>query len=303
MPTKPITPHLWFDYQALDAVDLYVSTFPDSRIVQTTTLRDTPSGDCEIVSFELCGQPFMAINGGPLFKFNPSISFLLNFDPSKFPDAAARLDSCWETLSDGGTALIPVGEVPFSQRYGWIEDRFGVSWQLMLTEPQNDPRPFIVPFLMFVGDVYGKAEEASNYYRNIFSQSHAGSLVYHPAESSSQSANTVMFSDFVVAGTWLAAMDSDYPHDFEFNEAISFLISCSDQNEIDYYWDRLSGVAEAEQCGWLKDKFGVSWQVTPAIMDEMLAKGSQVQIDRLTQAGLAMKKLDVATLTAAFESE
>ena len=125
-----IIPHLWYDKEAREAASFYASIFPNSRITASTTLHDTPSGDAETVSFELWGQKFMAISGGPMFKFNPSISFFVNFDPSFFdsssPERAAeeKLDEVWEALSEGGEALMPLTEYPFSKRYGWLQDRF-----------------------------------------------------------------------------------------------------------------------------------------------------------------------------------
>jgi predicted 3-demethylubiquinone-9 3-methyltransferase (glyoxalase superfamily) len=90
------------------------------------------------------------------------------------------------------------------------------------------------------------------------------------------------------------------PH-FKFNEAVSFMIRCQTQEEIDYYWAKLSAVPQAEQCGWLKDKFGLSWQVTATAMDEMLSKGTPEQVARVTQAFLKMKKFDIATLQRAYD--
>ena len=112
-----------------------------------------------------------------------------------------------------------------------------------------------------------------------------------------------MFTDFMIENHWFAAMDSAQNHNFVFNEAISFMVSCDTQKEIDYYWEKLSAVPQAEQCGWCKDKYGVSWQITPAIMGEMMTKGSREQIDRLTQAFLPMKKFDIAKLKIAYEGK
>lgn len=150
---NPIIPHLWFDKEAREAAEFYCSVFPDSRITNVTTLRDTPSGDCDVVSFELSGQPFMAISAGPLFKFNESISFMVN---------------------------------------------------------------------------------------------------------------------------------------------------CEIQADIDYYWEKLSADPAAEQCGWLKDRYGLSWQIIPAAFDEMMRTGSGDQIGRVTQTVLKMKKFDLAELQAAY---
>lgn len=300
---QKITPHLWFEKEAKEAAEFYTSLFPDSKITNTTTLHNTPSGDADIVSFELAGQSFMAISAGPEFKFNPSVSFFVNFDPSRDKNARKNLDALWEGLSEGGTALMPLDKYPFSERFGWIQDKFGLSWQLILTNPEGEERPFIIPSLMFVGDVAGRAEEAINLYLSVFRDSRMGAIMHFGPGQEPDREGTVMFADFMIENQWFAAADSAHEHHFAFNEAISFIVHCDDQEGIDYYWDRLSAVPEAEQCGWLKDKFGVSWQIVPKDMDEMMAKGTPEQIDRVTQTFLPMKKLVVADLKKAYEGE
>ena len=296
---KPITPHLWFDTQAREASAFYCGVFPDSRIESVVTLRNTPSGDCDVVSFALHGQPFMAISAGPYFRFNPSLSFIVNFDPSREPQARARLDATWRRLIEGGEALMPLDAYPFSPRYGWLKDRYGLSWQLILSDPAGEPRPAITPALLFTGEVCGRAAEAGAFYREVFPGSREGRLVPHPEGSAPDRAGTTMYTDFRLGPTWFAAMDSAHPHGFSFNEAVSFIVSCRDQAEIDRYWARLSHDPDAEQCGWCKDRFGVSWQVTPQVLDELMHSGDQALVDRVTQAFLPMKKLDVAKIEAA----
>ena len=297
---KPITPHLWFDKEAREAADFYCSVFPDSRVDSLVTLHDTPSGDCDVVSFSLAGQPFMAISAGPVFRFNPSVSFFVNFDPARDPDAPAKLDALWEALSEGGQALMPLQEYPFSPRFGWVQDRYGLSWQLYTANPGAEARPAIVPALMFTGEVAGRAEEAGAFYRSVFDGSLPGQLVRWPEGSKPDAPGTVMFSDFRLGDdNWFVAMDSAHPHGFGFNEAISFVVTCRDQAELDRYWAQLSSVPEAEQCGWCKDRFGLSWQVTPLVLDEVMDSGDQAAIDRVTQAFLPMHKLDVAAIEKA----
>ena len=298
---QKITPHLWFDKEAREAAEFYTSLFPGSKVTSITTLHDTPSGDTDIVSFELADQPFMAISAGPLFKFNPSVSFILNFDPSRDKAARENIDALWERLSEGGTTLMPLEKYPFSQRYGWVQDKYGLSWQLILSNPEGEERPFIVPSLLFVGDVAGRAEEAINYYLSVFKDSKMGALLRYGAGQEPDKEGTVMFADFMLEGQWFAAMDSAREHNFAFNEAISFLVNCDTQEEIDYYWSKLSALTEAEQCGWLKDKFGLSWQISPTALQEMMTKGTREQVDRVTQAFLPMKKLDIKKLEEAFE--
>lgn len=298
-----IAPHLWFDKEAKEATELYCSLFPDSKIKNITTITDTPSGDCDIVSFDLAGQPFMAISAGPLFRFNPSVSFMVNFDPSKDPEAEKHLNAVWEKLSEGGTSLMPLGEYSFSKRYGWLKDKYGLSWQLILSDPGGEERPFIVPSLLFTEKVWGKAEEAVEFYTSVFKNAKQGGIYRYPAGMEPDKEGTVMFSDFMIENQWFAAMDSAREHGYTFNEAVSFMIYCDTQDEIDYYWEKLSHFPEAEQCGWCKDKYGLSWQVSPTVMNEMMTKGTREQVERVTQAFLKMKKFDIEELKRAYKGE
>jgi len=300
--TNPnIVPHLWFDKEANEAAAFYASVFPDSKITNVTTLRGTPSGDADLVSFELIGQKFMAINGGPYFKFNPSVSFFVNFDPSRDKDASEKIDEVWNKLSVGGTVLMPLDKYQFSEKYGWIQDKYGLSWQLILTNPEGEERPAIVPSLLFVGDQCGKAEEAIRFYLSIFKDAKQGHIARYPEGMEPNKEETTMFADFMVENQWFAAMDSALDHEFGFNEAISFMVYCDTQEEIDDYWHKLSAVPEAEQCGWLKDQYGLSWQIVPQGMDEMMKSSTPEQFDRVNQAILKMKKLNLAELQRVYK--
>jgi predicted 3-demethylubiquinone-9 3-methyltransferase (glyoxalase superfamily) len=291
---QKITPHLWFDTEAVEAADYYSSALPDSKVTNVTTIHDTPSGDTDIVSFELMGQSFMAISAGPLFKFTPAVSFLISCTTKE------EVDTLWARLSEGGTALMPLASYPFSERYGWTEDRYGLSWQIMLVgEEQEGQR--ITPTLMFVGRVCGKAEEAINLYTSVVPNSKVGPILRYGKGEEPDEEGTIKHASFLLDGQEFAAMDSARGHDFDFNEAISFLVSCETQGEIDHYWDSLSAVPEAEQCGWLKDRYGLSWQVVPSAMDEMLRTGTKEQMARVTEAFLKMKKFDLAELRRAYE--
>jgi predicted 3-demethylubiquinone-9 3-methyltransferase (glyoxalase superfamily) len=300
---QKIIPHLWFDSQAKEAAEFYASVFPHSRVTDTATLHDTPGGDAEIVAFEVMGYSFMAISAGPLFRVTPSISFMVNLDPAQNADARENIDALWEKLIAGGKALMPLGEYPFSERYGWVEDRFGVSWQLILTNPAGEPRPPIIPAMLFAGDVVGKCEEATDLYLSVFQKSRRGQIARYPADAGQHQEGSVMFTDFMLEGQWFAAMDSPPKHDFGFNEAVSLMVMCDSQAEIDQYWEKLSAVPAAEQCGWLKDKFGVSWQIVPSMMHKVLFGGDQARLDRVTQALLPMKKLDLDTLKRVSSSQ
>ena len=298
---QKIVPHLWFDKEAVEAANFYVSVF-GGKVKSVSQIHDTPSGDVDTVTFDLRDLSFMAISAGPYFKPNPSISFMVNFDPAQETDAEKNIDAAWEKLSEGGKVLMPLQEYPFSKRYGWIEDKYGFSWQLILTNPEGEKRPLIIPSLLYVTDSGQRAEEAVNFYLSVFKDAKMGSLARYPAGMEPNKEGAIMFSDFMLEGQWLAAMDaSASQHKYAFNEAISFMVYCEDQAEIDYYWEKLSAVPEAEQCGWLKDKFGVSWQVVPKDMDEMMEKGTAEQKARVTKAFLQMKKFDLVELKRAYK--
>jgi predicted 3-demethylubiquinone-9 3-methyltransferase (glyoxalase superfamily) len=228
---------------------------------------------------------------------------MVNFDPSKDPNAKSNLDTLWEKLTEGGKVLMPLQEYPFSKHYGWVEDKFGVSWQLILTDPQGEPRPFIIPSLLFVNNALGKAEEAINFYVSVFADASVGTVARYPAGSEPDKEGTIMFSELRIGKQWFAAMDSAHKHDFNFNEGVSLVVQCDTQEEIDYYWEKLSAVPEAEQCGWLKDKFGLSWQIVPSDMDEMMSKGTPEQMQRVTKTFLPMKKFILADLRKAYKGE
>ncbi|HSB17447.1 MAG TPA: VOC family protein [Bryobacteraceae bacterium] len=298
---QKITPHLWFDKEAREAAELYVSLFPGSRITNVTRLSGTPSGDCDLVSFELAGQPFMAIGAGPLFKFNPSVSFHAKCGTKE------EVDAIWEKLSPGGKVLMPLDSYPFSERYGWLEDRYGLSWQVILAGGMEIKQRF-TPVLMFVGKVCGKAEEAISFYASVFRNAPNGAEVgetkatvfarYGKGEDP-DTEGTVRYAHLSLLGQEFGAMDSARAHQFAFNEAISFIVPCDSQEEIDYFWGKLSADPRAEQCGWLKDRYGVSWQITPAVMRELLGGEDRERTARLTQAFLKMKKFDIAALKRA----
>ncbi len=311
--TQKIIPHLWFDKEAKQAAEFYVSVFPNSKITSSTTLHDTPSGNADVMAFDLNGYSFMAISAGPYFKINPSVSFFVNFDPSKDKNAKENLTAMWEKLSVGGKALMELAEYPFSKWYGWVQDKFGVTWQLMLTNPEGEDRPYIIPSAMFVGDVSGKSKEATDFYLSVFSvqggsasggkNSKRGTLAPYPKGMNPDTEGGLMFTDFMLVGQWFAAMDGGHKHDFKFNEAISYMVLCKDQAEIDYYWDKLSAVPEAEQCGWLKDKYGFSWQIAPVNMQDMLKSDDKEKVKRVTEAFLKMKKFDLKKLEEAAEGK
>lgn len=310
---QKITPCLWFDKNCEEAVTFYTSLFPNSKIdsikrypsdMQVGPLTDM-AGKILTAIFTLDGLTFMALDGGPIFKPNPSVSFFVNFDPSKNPNAVADLDALWAKLSEGGKILMPLQEYPFSKHYGWVEDRFGISWQLILTDPSGEPRPNLIPSLLFVGDVYGKAEEALNHYITVFKgaghEAQLGTVARYPAGMEPHKEGALMFGEVHLAGQWFAAMDGDGGHAFAFNEGISLTIETVDQAETDYFWNTfINDGGKASECGWLKDKYGFSWQITPKRLGEMLSDPDQAKSNKALQAMLQMQKIDIAELERAY---
>ena len=291
---RKITTHLWFDKEAKEAAELYVSVFKDAKIRSSAQLQDTPSGTVDLVAIELRGQEFTLLSAGPLFKFTPAVSFLVACKTKE------EVDALWGQLSKGGSALMELGKYPFSERYGWVQDRYGLSWQLTFTGGREVGQK-IIPTLMFVGKQSGKAEEAINTYASVFRNAKVGNVLRYGKGEEPDKEGTIKHAAFTLEGQEFAAMDSARPHDFTFNEAISFVVHCDTQREIDHYWGKLSAVPEAEQCGWLKDKYGLSWQIVPTAMDEMLKDKDKKRTARVTEAFLKMKKFDLAELQKAYE--
>jgi predicted 3-demethylubiquinone-9 3-methyltransferase (glyoxalase superfamily) len=285
-----IVPNLWFDHKAVEAVEFYTRVFPDAKVVDTKHypsegLEDFQkefAGDVLYVEFEVRGYRLIAINAGSEVTPNPSISMMLNVD---YADRDV-LDALWNDLSEGGKVLMPLDDYGFSSHYGWVQDRYGISWQLFLNAPDTPQQPFIVPSLMFTELVLNRAKEAMDYYVSVFG-GHPRNLTLYTADA--PNAGSVMYGDIVVFGQWLAAMDSGgAEHGFTFNFGVSLMVYCDGQDELDRWWSQLSAVPEAEQCGWCQDKFGVSWQLVPADLEELMSKpGAYEKL-------MGMKKIEIA---------
>lgn len=287
---QKIVPFIWFDTQAQEAIELYTSIFSNSSIQITTRYGDgmpQPKGSVMTVNFSLENQNFIALNGGPYFKLNPSISFFVTLESEK------EVDTLWEKLSADAEVLMPFQSYDWSPKYGWLTDKFGISWQISLSK-RNANENVITPSLLFVGEQFAKAKEAINLYTSLFEGSNITSMM--------QNGDSVQHAQFKLAAQNFIAMDSDFDHKFSFNEAISFFVNCEDQKEVDHFWDALSAYPESERCGWLKDKFGVSWQIIPKALMELMSAPDREKAARVTKAMLAMKKIDVVELERAFAS-
>ncbi|TXH00629.1 MAG: VOC family protein, partial [Candidatus Moraniibacteriota bacterium] len=230
---QKIIPCLWFEKDADAVAEYYAGIFGDAaKIKNVQTGMTGPGGGFSSAGVEIFGHEFFLLAAGPNFKPNPSVSFFVNFDPSRDAEAEAHLNQLWEKMLSGGKVLMELGAYPFSRRYGWIEDKYGVSWQFILTNPDGEERPVIVPSFLFVGAVAGKAEAAAQFYQSVFKDSKPGITVRYPKGSATDPEGTIMFSDFMLERQWFAAMDSGHPaHAFAFGEGVSLMIQCEDQAE------------------------------------------------------------------------
>lgn len=272
-----IFPCLWFDDQAKTAATFYCSIFSNSKIMVESPLA---------VQFEIEGKKVMGLNGGPMFKINPSISFFVTCTSDE------EIQRIWHQLSEGGSAMMPLDKYPWSEKYGWVVDRFGMTWQLMLGELAPGQQK-IIPSLLFVGDLYGKAQQAIATYTSFFQNSQ----IYHlelSQEGEAEPKGNLKFGRFSLSGAQFAAMDGFGNHEFKFNEGVSMVVECDTQEELDFIWDQLTEGGTEVQCGWLKDKFGISWQIVPTILGSLMSdpeKGARVM-----QEVLKMVKLDINKL-------
>lgn len=297
---QKITPTLWFDDKAEEAVNFYVSVFPNSKInflkrwPQEGELPDEAikPGTIKMAAFTLNGMQFYAFDAGPVFHFNPSISFYVVFE------TVDEVNNAWEKLSEGGTTLMPLNRYDWSERYGWINDRYGVSWQIVKDELKNVGQP-ITPLLMFSGDKRGDAEEAMEFYISIFKDSALQGIARYEEDDLGPH-GMVKHGQCQLEGQTFMMMDNGTIKEIPFNESISLYVNCRDQEEVDYYWDKFTKEGSVSQCGWLKDKYGVSWQIVPQFVMEKVENGEAERVRNMENALYQMKKLDVVKLTEAY---
>jgi predicted 3-demethylubiquinone-9 3-methyltransferase (glyoxalase superfamily) len=296
-----ITPCLWFDDNAEEALSFYTSIFSNSEILQVSRYNEEaakasgrPAGSVLMMAFRLEGQKFTALNGGPHFKINPSISFFVTCYTE------TEIDKLWKQLSSGGSVLMDLQKYEWSEKYGWLQDRFGVAWQLYLGN-KNEVGQTITPSLLFTGRQHGRTEEAVRFYTSVFKDSNIVEILRYEA-GEIEPEGTVKHAQYSLNGNVFMAMDSSLDHPFSFNEAVSFVVDCKDQDEVDYYWNELTVGGEESQCAWLKDKFGVSWQIVPKILIEMLSDKDSSKAQRVMMAMLRMKKIIINDLKKAYNS-
>jgi predicted 3-demethylubiquinone-9 3-methyltransferase (glyoxalase superfamily) len=274
---KEIFPCLWFDNNAGEAAELYTRVFGNSEIISENGL---------VTMLSLSGQRFMLLNGGPYFTITPSISFYAIFDEKE------DVISAWNMLIDGGSVMMSLNSYDWSDQYGWLTDKYGVSWQLSHHKNTEFGRRFI-PVLMFSGKRNGMAMQAMNHYMSVFRNSSVHYIMKYPA-GMNEIEDTIQHGQFLINNQLFMCMDSHIKHDFDFNEGVSFYVECGDQAEIDYFWGRLSEGGEEGRCGWLKDRFGISWQVVPEVLNSLMSDPSRSA--RVRDAFMSMNKFNIEKL-------
>jgi predicted 3-demethylubiquinone-9 3-methyltransferase (glyoxalase superfamily) len=292
---RKITPFLWFDNQAEEAAKLYTSLFGNSKIGSVRRYGDAgpgPKGQVMTLTFQLEGLEIMALNGGPYHAFTPAASLFVTCKTEQ------EIGALWKKLSDGGKVLMELQKYPFSEKFGWLSDRFGLSWQLSLSPGRPSS---VTPFFMFVGKQHGRAEEALKYWGSLFKGSDVSRIERYGAGEQG-AAGTVKHARFTLAGQEFMAMDSNGDHAFTFTTAFSLFVDCKTQEEVDELWEKLSAGGSQGQCGWLEDRYGVSWQIVPSVLGELLGDKNPAKSQKVMHAMLTMKKLDIKGLQEAHSS-
>lgn len=291
---KTIVPFLWFEKDIDQVISYYKSIFPDVTVGGDGELDNTPSGHVQMKSMYIYGQQFDLMTAGPYLPFNPTISFIVNCE------TAEEADDLWHKITAEGKELMPLDTYDFAEKFGWGQDKYGVSWQVLCMKGER-PKEKIASTLMFCGDVCGRAKEAIDFYVGIFKNSHIDYVTpYDGTEPVDDDRAKTKHAGCMLDGTRFAVLDSGRKSPLTFNQAISFVVNCKNQEEVDYYWEKLTDGGVEVQCGWLNDKFGVPWQVVPTRMTEMLSSGNKEQIGRVTEAFMKMKKFDIQILEDAF---
>lgn len=276
---KQIYPCLWFDKNGGDAASYYCNLFQNSKMLDENPMVST---------FELNGTKFMALNGGPTHKMNQAISFFV------YCNGEEEINRLYEALAHEGKILMPLDKYDWSPRYAWVEDRFGVNWQLDVEDINNAQK--VVPCLLFVNEKVTWVKEAMHYYTSIFQPSSV--LMEYPyPESANLPEGMLLFAQFKIKDYIFNAMSGVGKHDFDFTPGNSFVVECDTQAEIDYFWEALGADGHYNMCGWLTDKFGVSWQIVPALLSKLMTDSERAP--RVTQAFLKMQKFDIEALVNA----
>jgi predicted 3-demethylubiquinone-9 3-methyltransferase (glyoxalase superfamily) len=204
-----------------------------------------------------------------------------------------EINRVWAKLTENGIVLMDLNTYPWSPLYGWCADQFGVNWQIM---KNHESHAKLAPNLMFNGVNNGKANEAIDFYTSLFPNSEIRhKALYEKGEHDTE--GNVKYSQFTLNGKPFHLMESSMEHQHNFNEGVSMMVTVDTQEEIDHLWDNLVAEGSPGRCGWLKDKYGVSWQIVPSVLGKLMSNPETAP--KATYAFLQMSKFVIAELEAA----
>lgn len=279
---KPITPCLWYNGNAREAAALYCAAFTETKITAQSPI---------VTEIDICGQRIILLDGGPIYQPNPSISLYY------ICDDLTEFERIWKAFGERGKVMMPADKYPWSERYGWITDPYGISWQIALGNRSDTGGQKITPCLMFTGDQYGHAEEAIAHYSSVFKDSNTTGILRYGANETPDDEGKIKHAQVMLDGQTFMLMESAHAHDFNFTEGVSLTIYCETQQEIDYYWSRLTEDGSESMCGWLKDKFGVSWQVIPTMLGQIMSDPAKA--GKAAKAFMSMRKMNIEQIVQA----
>lgn len=279
---QSITPCLWYNGQAQEAARLYCSVFANAKITAQSPI---------VTAIDVSGQSFTLLDGGPMYQPNPSISFYYICETEE------ELNRIWNAFSKEGMTLMPLDKYPWAEKYGWLADKYGVSWQLALGKI-SDVGQKITPCFLFTGKQYGRVDEAIAHYAAVFKNTTIDGILRYGANEKPEQEGKVKHAQINLGGEKLMLMESAGEHKFTFSEGVSLTIHCETQQQIDYYWENLtSGGGQESMCGWLKDRFGVSWQIIPTMLSKIMSDPAKA--GKAAQAFMSMRKLNIEQIVQA----
>lgn len=285
--SQKITPFIRCDNNWKEVAEYYVHVFwADAKIVKQNPV---------VTELEIFGQSIATLIGWPYpgALLNPSVSFSLWIKDQE------RTKEIWDKLADWWMVMMEFNEYPWSKAYGRCNDKFGVSWQVMFDETPEHTTNTFIPSLMFTGPNNGKAKEAMELYTSLFPASSIWNIHTYGDMWWPDAPWNIAHAEFTLVNQLFIAADSTWPHKFNFTDGISFSVSCKDQEEVDYYRNKLAldGGTES-QCGRCKDKYWVARQIIPLQLPEALFNADKEKSQKAMQAMMKMKKIVIADLTA-----
>lgn len=279
-----IFPCFWFNQNGSEAAEFYTSIFRNSKVTV-----DTPM----VINIEIEGQKLMFLNGGPMFQPNLTLSLMMMCDSKE------ETESYFKKLSENGKVMMTLDAYPWSESYAWVEDQYGISWQLYYSKEKYKQK--FSPVMMFTGINNGNCKDALNYYTSIFPNSEIEGVMEYE-EGQDDTPGNVAHSQFSINDYMMMAMDSSHNHNAGFTEGTSMTIMTKDQEETDYYWDLFTAEGEESMCGWLKDKYGFSWQIVPHRLIELTNTYEVEKAQKAFGAMMTMKKIIIKDIEDAYNS-